>query len=173
MAAHDEAVAGFADAVSAVPADRWTRAPEAQRWSAAALSLHVIDAYAYCLHAIEDGPQMRARLPVWRMWMLRELVLPVMFTLRRFPRDAPAPPEVLPDLGAAETLTQVDARQRLLETSERAIAALERAARERPGVRIAHAYFGAMSPRQTVMLLAGHTRHHAEGLSARSRVSGP
>ncbi len=38
-----------------------------------------------------------------------------------------------------------------------------------PAERIAHAYFGAMSPRQTLVLLTGHTRHHAEGLKMRSR----
>ncbi|MGE3344770.1 MAG: DinB family protein [Vicinamibacterales bacterium] len=172
MNAHTAAIGEFADAIDAVPADRWFEAPAAGRWSAAALSLHVIDAYSYCLGALDDGPQMRTRLPVWRMWMLRELVMPVLFVLRRFPREAPAPPEVIPDLSAAESLSQAEARARLLETSARALAALAAVARERPDVRITHAYFGAMSPRQTVMLLTGHTRHHAEGLRTRSRVSG-
>lgn len=170
MHAHTAAIAEFADAIDAVPADRWCEAPAAGRWSAAALSLHVIDSYDYGLRALDDGPQMRTRLPVWRMWMLRELVLPVMFSLRRFPREAPAPPEVVPDVSAAQGLSQADARTRLLDTSARALAALATAARDRPDVRIAHAYFGAMSPRQTVMLLTGHTRHHAEGLRARSRA---
>jgi len=168
LAAHDEAVSAFADAIGAVPADRWTRPPAPTRWSAAALALHVIDSYDYCLGALDAGPQMRTRLPVWRMWMLRELMLPVMFRLGRFPREAPAPPEVVPDLSAATSLSQEDARTRLLETTARTVAALEAAARSRPGVRIAHAYFGAMSPHQTLMLLAGHTRHHTVGLRGRS-----
>jgi uncharacterized damage-inducible protein DinB len=172
MDAHAAAISEFAAAIDAVPADRWQQPPAAGRWSAAALSLHVIDAYDYCIGALDGGPQMRTKLPVWRMWMLRELVLPVMFRLRRFPREAPAPPEVVPDLSASESLTQEVARQRLLDTAARAMDTLERTARERPGLRTAHAYFGAMSPRQTVMLLAGHTRHHAEGLRSRSRVSG-
>ncbi len=166
---HDEALASFTDAIGAVPVDHWHRRLSSRRWSAAALSLHVIDAYDYCELALDGGPQMQTRLPVWRMWMLRELVMPVMFRLRRFPRDAPAPPEVVPDLSAAEGLSQNDARTRLRQAAARAVNALETAAVGRPEVRIAHAYFGAMSPRQTLVLLTGHTRHHAEGLRMRSR----
>lgn len=168
LVAHDEAVTRFLDAMAAVPADLWAQPPAPNRWSAAALSLHVIDAYGYCIRALDGGPQMRTLLPVWRMWMLRELVMPIMFHLRRFPREAPAPREVIPDLAAAVDLSQEDARTRLVATAARAIEDLNTAALVRPDVRISHAYFGAMSPRQTVVLLTGHTRHHAEGLRSRS-----
>jgi hypothetical protein len=168
LVAHQAAVDDFLAALGGVPDARWSVPPSAGRWSAAALSLHVIDAYGHCLQALDGGRQMRTRLPVWRMWLLRELVLPVMFGLGRFPREAPAPPEVVPDLGAAETLSQAAAQARLTEMAARTIAALESAAVNCPGLRIDHAYFGAMSPRQTLMLLTGHTRHHTEGLRTRS-----
>lgn len=170
LSAHETAISLFVDAISQVPADRWTREPAAGRWSAAALSLHVIDSYQYCLRALDGGPHMRARLPHWRMWLLRQLALPLMFQVGRFPREAPAPREVIPDLSAAEALSPHEAHSRLIDTATRAIEALAVAARARPTPRIGHAYFGPMSPRQTVMLLTGHTRHHADGL--RSRITG-
>ena len=167
QAAHTDAVSRFTDAIRNVPTHRWQRPPAPGRWSAAALSLHVIDAYAHCAQASEGGPQMQARLPVWRMWMLRELALPMLFHTGRFPREAPAPPEVVPDLSAAELLSQHEAEARVMECSDRAMASLISAAQRQPAPRIMHPYFGAMSPRQTLMLLTGHTRHHVAGLVAR------
>lgn len=159
---------GFVAAIAAVPADRWTHRTAHGKWNAAELSLHVIDAYDYCLRGLNGGPQMRMQLPPWRMWILRELALPVLFATGRFPREAPAPPEVIPDVSQAALLAQAEAGPRLIDTASRTMDALGVARRDSPDRRIAHAYFGPMSPVQTAKLLIGHTRHHIAGLTSRS-----
>lgn len=106
---------------------------------------------------------MRLRAPTFVVFLSRTVILPVMLWRKRFPREAPAPSEVRPDLSRAHALTQVDLLEMLAAAADRAVTAL----RQPHASRVTHAYFGALSPYRALRLLTAHTRHHTGGLRER------
>lgn len=161
---HARAVEAFVDAMAQVPAIRWHTPRAAGKWSAAALALHVCQAYEFGRDAVRTGAAMRLKVPPPVAWISRVVVLPMLLARDRFPRGADAPPEVAPDLREAGRLGRDALAARLRGAAAAALEGLQRAARERPGLRVTHAYFGAMPPLQALRLLSAHTRHHARGL---------
>jgi hypothetical protein len=162
---HDIEVGAFIAAIRETPADRWHHRTDPARWTAAELALHVIAAYELGEGVGRGEPGMALRLPRWRAWLLRTFALPRIFASRRFPQNAPAPREVRPDPEAAAALTPDDAMARLEATAEAARRVLRSAG---PAAGMVHAYFGRLSPLQTLRLLSAHTRHHTLGMRARS-----
>lgn len=171
IAEHDAAVAAFAAALDRVPAAAWQLEPAPGRWAPAAVALHVCLAYEYGCQAAVGAGAMRLRVPPLAAWASRTFLLPMVLRTGRFPQGAAAPREVRPDLTEAAALTPAAATQRLDAASQRAAALLRAAAEARPARRIVHAYFGPLSPRDALRLLAAHTRHHLPGL-ARPRGAG-
>lgn len=166
LAEHEREVGAFAAAARAVGAAGWRRAAAPGRWPPAALVLHVCLAYELGASAAEGGPSMRRRTAAPAAWLSRTVLLPLLLATRRFPRGAPAPAEVRPDLAEAATLGRDEAVDRLLRAAAYAARALRQAAVERPALRFTHAYFGPLRPLATLRLLSAHTRHHAGGLRA-------
>lgn len=160
-------VAHFGARAAAFAPDRWHRRPAPGRWSAAELTLHVCESYAYGVAAASGSPGMRLRVPRVIAWVSRTVLLPRMLDAGRFPRGARAPEEVVPDAGAALALTPRAAALRLTRVAQEALDALRAAAERTPSRRITHAYFGPLTPLLALRLLSAHTRHHAEGLAAR------
>jgi len=160
---HHEVMSRFRDLVRCFSAATWHREPSPGRWSAAALVWHVCQSYELGTEAARGGSSMMLRSPAALAFLSRHLLLPVMLATRTFPREAPAPREVRPDLAATSAFTIDEALPRLHRASSNALAAImapEAAA-------FTHAYFGTLSPYHTLRLLSAHTRHHTQGLEQR------
>jgi hypothetical protein len=164
LAEHEREVVNFIASLQRVERSAWARPPAPGKWSPAAVALHVCEAYALGIDAAAGGPGMRLRVAPGTAWLSRTLLLPVLLATKHFPRGAAAPREVLPDLALAEQLAIPDAVERVRTAADEAALALRQASRERPKLRVAHAYFGPLTPRATLRLLSAHTRHHARAL---------
>lgn len=169
MGEHETAVRAFIAACERVAPGDWHRSPAPMKWSPAAVALHVCRAYELGRDAAIRGESMRLRVSRSFAWFSRMLVLPVILATNRFPRGAAAPVEVVPDAAEARLLMQDAAVARLQRVAEQAALALREASRERPRLRLTHAYFGPLSPHLTLRLLSAHTRHHARGLVLANR----
>jgi len=165
MAEHEIAVRAFVAACERVAPEDWQRSPAPMKWSPAAVVLHVCRAYELGRDAVNGSDGMRLRVSRSFAWFSRTLVLPVILATNRFPRGAAAPAEVVPDAAEARLLIQDASAVRLQHVADQAALALREASRERPGLRLTHAYFGPLSPHGTLRLLSAHTRHHARGLA--------
>ena len=166
LAEYDEVVSGFCRLATTFDATTWRQPPIAGKWSPAAVSLHVCQAYEFGRDAVENGSEMKPLVSPAIAWLSRSLLLPWFLKTKQFPRGARAPAEVLPDLAEAERCTPASLVERLRQSSRDAAESLRRADVERPSVRIAHAYFGALTPLLALRLLSTHTRHHARALGA-------
>jgi uncharacterized damage-inducible protein DinB len=103
---------------------------------------------------------MAIRLPPWQRWMLRRTILPGILAGKGFPPNARAPKETRPRDNLTDTREALRILAEEAESFARELTA--RASSER--VRLTHAYFGAMSARQSLQLVTVHTRHHARQL---------
>lgn len=160
---HEQVLDEYVRCARAFPGERWYREPAAGRWSAAALTLHVADAYRLGFEAASGGAGMRQRVPTIVAFLSRHLILPVMLWRKSFPREAPSPSEVRPDVCLAHALSQTDVVDRLESAAAQALAVLQ----QPHAARVTHAYFGSLAPYQGLRLLSAHTRHHTIGLRAR------
>lgn len=106
---------------------------------------------------------MALRSPRALAFVSRNVLLRLMLVTGTFPREAPAPREVRPDLLDATTLRVEDVVTRLQHVTADALTAL----RDPKAAPFTHAYFGTLSPYYTLRLLSAHTRHHTQGLDAR------
>lgn len=161
---HTEVVREFLETIGQFSDERWHQVPRPNKWSAATLANHVAVTYAYGRDAATTGTGMRLLVPRPVAWAARTFMLPRILNSRKFPRGAEAPVEVRPDLSRGSVLSQADAKQQLSERAAEALAALDRAARERPSLRLTHAYFGPLSLLQTLRMVNAHTRHHTGGM---------
>jgi DinB superfamily len=160
---HAEVEGQFRRALLHFPDDGWQRPPSPGRWSAAALTLHVCQSYEMGVTAARGGPSMRLVSPRPVALLSRCILLPILLATRRFPAEAPAPTEVLPDLGLAASIGRDAAITRFT-----ASAAAAREALSSPGAHpVTHAYFGTLHPMLALRLLSAHTRHHTGGLIER------
>lgn len=111
---------------------------------------------------------MRLRLSPSRAWLSRTILLPLILTFKVFPRGARAPQEVRPPLAESAGLDQTSMTARL----DRAATDLDELLRSAdaartPPLRFVHAYFGPLSPLDTLRMLSAHTRHHTRNFGRR------
>ena len=142
---HHAAVADYIATAEGIDPGRWQLAPRPGKWSAAAVTLHVIRSYEFGSGRPGASTAMRLRVPPVVVWIAGHVLLPALLATGRFPRRAESPEEVRPDLAEAELLGQADAMGRLRAAAESALDALGNM-RGRPDARVTHAYFGALSP---------------------------
>ena len=166
LAEHGTAVRAFLDVCKRVAPADWHRAPTPGKWSAAAVALHVCLAYEMGRDAMAGGPSMRLRVSRPFSWLLRTLMLPVIFATKRFPHGATAPRVVAPDPAEAMLLTPDAAATRLQRVADEAAAAFRRAGAQARAPSMTHAYFGPLAPYAGLRFLSAHTRHHARGLAS-------
>ena len=165
IAEHETVVRQFlAVCERCAPAD-WHRAPSPEKWSTAAVALHVCRAYELGRNTMSGGSGMRLRVSKTYSWLLRTLMLPVILATQRFPRGVRAPREVAPDLEEAKLLTPDVAATRLKRVADEAAAAFRQADRGRSAPFLTHAYFGPLTPYAALRMLSAHTRHHARALA--------
>lgn len=104
---------------------------------------------------------MQLRLSGFRRWVLRHTLFPRILASGKFPAGARAPRETRPrDIQTEPRI----ALQTLSTQADHFVQELTDRARS-GRVRLAHAYFGAMSARQSLLLVTVHTRHHARQLA--------
>lgn len=162
---HAEAVAALLVAASLVPDHKWTLPLGPGRWSPAQVLLHIEHSYRLGDDALRGGAGMRARTSPLVAWLGRTLILPVIGATTFFPRNAPAPREIVPDAEAAHAMPRLDLTTRVQAAATQALATFREAVAQRNAVYLPHAYFGPLTPYQALQLLNGHTRHHAKLLA--------
>lgn len=162
---HAESVAALLVAASLVPDHKWTEPLGPGRWSPAQVLLHIEQSYRLGDDALRGGAGMRVRTSPLIAWLSRTLLLPLITLTRRFPRNAPAPREIIPDAAEAHAIPRVELTVRVQAAATQALATLRQAVQDGRAVKVRHAYMGALSPYQTLRLLNGHTRHHAKLLA--------
>lgn len=162
---HAEAVAALLVAASLVPDHKWTAPLGPGRWSPAQVLLHIEQSYLLGDDALRGGPGMRVLAPSIAAWFGRNVMLPLMTLTGRFPRNAPAPREVRPDAVTAHAIPRIELTTRVQAAATRSLATLREVLASGRRARVTHAYFGALTPYQTLRILNAHTRHHAKLLA--------
>lgn len=161
VARHSAAVEEFVQACRVIAPDRWTRPLAAGKWSPAEITSHLTESYQILLAELAGGPGMQLRLSGLQRWILRQTLLPRILASGRFPAGARAPWETRPR--GIHTDPRI-ALQNLNTQADRFVQELTDRVRTGP-VRLTHAYFGAMSARQSLLMITVHTRHHARQLA--------
>lgn len=162
---HAQAVAALLVAASLVPDHKWAEPLGPGRWSPAQVLLHIEQSYRIGDEALRGGAGMRVKTSPLVAWLGRAIVLPLMTLTRRFPRNAPAPRELRPDAAEAHAIPRLELTTRVQQAGTQALATLRETVAAGRRARVPHAYFGALTPYQTLRLLNGHTRHHAKLLA--------
>lgn len=137
----------------------------AGKWSPAEVTSHVSEAYQVLRTELAGGPGMRLLGSPLQRWLLRHTMLPRLCRGKPFPPGVWAPRETRP----REVKDVPAVALQGLETLARGFSQ-ELTSRAQAGkVRLSHAYFGPLSPRQGLQLLIVHTRHHARQLARAGR----
>lgn len=165
MRDHASAVSEFVGAGRRFPGGAWTQALAHGRWSPAEITSHVAEAYDVLRRELSGEPGMQLLGSPLQRWLLRRTMLPRILRGRPFPAGVRAPRETRPHelhadptsaLAALELKADAFARELSAQVSDRRL-------------RLSHAYFGPMSARETLQLVAVHTRHHARQLEGATR----
>jgi DinB family protein len=165
---HAAAAAEFAVAAENVPADLW-RSPRAEgKWSPAQVVEHVTLAYDTLLRELGGGAGMQVRTKLWQRMWLRMTVMRKLLRTGVFPEGAPAPREVRPSSASADPAIAIATFRQRAAQFESAMAAARSSGRH---VRLTHAYFGAMSIDNVVILCVSHIRHHQKQLMRKEQTS--
>lgn len=161
---HDEAVRAFVRECERIDAADWQRPPLPGKWSPAAVALHLCHSYEIGVDEERRRAGMRMKLSPLQAMISRTFVLPYILMTGRFPRVR-APREVAPDAAEAGRMTRDVATERLRRAAQGCGSELRRVAREEPGFRFTHAYFGPLPPHRILRMLSAHTRHHTRSLA--------
>ncbi|HET6779058.1 MAG TPA: DinB family protein [Gemmatimonadales bacterium] len=159
---HARALQEYCAAASALERAIWMAPVAPGKWSPAEITAHVAEAYRVLSAELGGADGMRLRGSRLQRLVLRYTVLPRLLTGKPFPPGARAPREICPTEIIEDPALAVATLLNLAEQFTRDVT--ERAAT--PGVRLTHAYFGRLSPRQGLELSTAHTRHHARQLTA-------
>jgi hypothetical protein len=162
LADHSAAVEEYLIVAGRISADGWVRPLASGRWTPAEVTSHVLEAYRVLRAELAGADGMRMLGSRLQRWVLRYTVLPRLLAGRPFPPGIRAPRETRP----RDVLEDRHAALRAL--GELAEAFTQELTSQAAGgtIRLTHAYFGPLSPRQGLRLLAVHTRHHAHQLAA-------
>jgi hypothetical protein len=162
---HRNALEQFAATVRQLPPGSWNNSLAPGKWTPAEISSHLIASYRIMRTELAGGAGMALRLKPFQRWVLRRTVFPRILRGGPFPAGARAPRETRP----VEVIQDLPESLDVLTTEAKALVE-ELTARASAGrVRLTHAYFGGMSPRQSLQLLAVHTRHHARQVAGLHR----
>jgi hypothetical protein len=157
---HRAAVESVADALRRIDPSAWRVPARPGKWTPAEIAHHLALAYEPPLSELSGGPGYTLRIPWWKRCLLRWKFLPGIVRRGEFPWGAPAPRELRP---RDDATGQGEAVGRLREAAALFERRLAEAGAERR-VRLKHAYFGRLSPSQTLKLLAAHAYHHEKQL---------
>jgi hypothetical protein len=159
---HTAAIEQFVLTVRQLAPNSWSRPLAPGKWTPAEVTSHLAESYRILRAELAGGPGMALRLSRFRRWVLRHTILPRILRGGIFPAGARAPRETRPREVIEDAATAL--RTLTLEADAFAQDLTTRASSGR--VHLNHAYFGPMSARQSLRLVAVHTRHHARQLAA-------
>ena len=159
---HSTAVEEYRAAGGRFSAHAWMRPLAPGKWTPAEVTSHVAEAYRVIEAELAGSAGMRLLGSRLQRLILRHTLLPRLLAGKPFPPGVRAPRETRPRevvedpglaLSSLGTLAQAFTRDLTARTTEGPI-------------RLTHAYFGPLSPRQGIQLLTVHTLHHARQLAA-------
>jgi hypothetical protein len=158
---HNAAIQKFVMIVQQLPPDSWSRPLAPGKWTPAEVTSHLAESYRILRAELAGGPGMGLRLSRFRRWVFRHTILPRILEKGLFPPGARAPREIRPreimeDASTALTILTAEADAFVQDLTTRVSSGR---------VHLTHAYFGPMSARQGLQLVAVHTRHHARQLA--------
>lgn len=158
MADHRAAVKELVERASLVPPSRWNAPRGPGKWTPGQEVKHVILAYEAFIRDLRGGPPMRLIGTWWKRIIWRAIGLTSILLFKRIPAAARAPRESRPteESGTAAVLL-ADLRGRVAEFET----VYADSWRTTPGQRMTHPYFGTLSLKQSMTMIAVHTRHHA------------
>jgi hypothetical protein len=168
---HEQAAADYGRAAASLPAEAWSTPIGEGKWTPAQITDHLSRAYEVVLRELRGGTGMAVRTRAWQRLLLRFTIVPRLLRGGWFPPGARAPRETRP------LETAVDAEPEALLAEFRRLAAEFQAAAEAAHARdrrqrITHAYFGASSLEDGVLLCARHIEHHHRQLRAAESPDG-
>jgi hypothetical protein len=161
---HARAIQEYITAAGALTPGAWMEPLAPGKWTPAEITAHVSEAYRVLNAELAGHEGMRLLGSRLQRLVLRHTVLPRLLAGSPFPPGVRAPRETRPREIVADRGVALPALVHLAESFTRELT--EQSTRRT--VRLTHAYFGAMSPRQGLALLTVHTRHHARQLTAAS-----
>jgi hypothetical protein len=161
---HQEAAAGVASAVERIPAEVWLRPRSDGKWSPADTMTHLLLTYDTLQRELEGGKGMGIITKLWQRVLLRIFLVPKLLRGGAFPKNARAPRELRPQ---TPPLSQADAIAKFRVRAAEFEAAAEKA---RDG-KLTHAYFGAASVTDGLLLCTRHMQHHQKQLASDSQRS--
>jgi hypothetical protein len=159
---HDDAVAAYVARARALEELTWSAPLQPGKWSPAEITQHLTLTFEVLTRELRGGPGMRVRVKPLKRLLLRLTLVRRMLRGGPFPRGAPAPRELRPE--PVPGVTREDA---LAAMTQRAAAFVELAGRTHAAGRprsLTHAYFGAMSLPDAMLMSARHVEHHTRQL---------
>jgi hypothetical protein len=165
---HARAIEEYRLAAGSLERARWTTPIAPGKWSPAEITAHVAEAYRVLSAELAGADGMRLKGSRLQRLVLRYTMLPRLLTGKPFPHGVRAPRETRPTEMIEDPAVAVATLVKRAEQFTRDLTA-----KAAENVRLTHAYFGPLSPRQGLELSTAHTRHHARQLAAITRSSLP
>lgn len=160
LRSHQEAIEAVVVAALAVPAGRWETQPAAGKWSPAEVILHLILTYEHLAREQQGIAGIPLKVPRWKAWALRHLILPRLLAGRPIPPGVRSPREVRP-VGALPPASEAATRLRAMSAEwEGAMTANQ----VRRTARSVHPMFGPLPLPTMLRFVTLHTRHHCRQL---------
>jgi hypothetical protein len=164
LADHSTAVEQYMVVAGRLSSHAWMRPLASDKWTPAEVTGHVCEGYRVLRAELAGQAGMRMLGSRLQRLILRHTILPRLLGGRPFPVGVQAPRETRPGKIEEDPVRAAATLRNLADLFTEELTA--RAGRGR--VRLTHAYFGALSARQGLLLLTVHTRHHARQLEAGS-----
>ena len=160
---HAAAAEDLVATVSALPEEAWRRPIAEGKWTPAEIVHHLNLTYDVAMRELAGGAGMVVRTKPWQRVLLRATVGRRILRGQGFPRGAPAPREIRP---VGDPGTRDEALAGFRERAARFKTVVEKTRASRPDARVTHAYFGASSLGDGVLMVGRHIQHHTAQLRA-------
>lgn len=170
-ALHGDTVRRYLATAGSVAPKQWAAEPRPGKWSPGEVTRHLVLTYNALADEQSAGLVIPIAFPPWKAWVLKTVVLPRLLRGRPFPPGVKAPREVRPkgDLPGREVLLAE------FEQAAGQFLSAYHAARQRPGARATHPYFGRLPLVEMFRFASIHTEHHRRQLewAATTTAAGP
>jgi DinB superfamily len=161
LADHTAALEEYLASAMSLSLEVWIRPMAQGKWTPAELTSHVAEAYRVLRGELGGQAGMNLRGSPLQRFILRHTVLPRLLAGKPFPPGVRAPRETRPKIVVDDRQTALRELGSVAELFTTELGACAGPA----SPRLTHAYFGLLSPRQALQLVAVHTRHHARQLA--------
>lgn len=157
---HRAVIADYVQTASRIDEQVWRLPVEAEKWTPAQITDHLILTYQTLIEQIGGGRGLKMQYNFVLRQILRLAILPKIYRTRQLPRGAKAPPEILPQDSKMARQAALEKLEKLCGEFENEI--LSRRADKK--LRISHHVFGAIKPLKAIDFIAIHTEHHTRQL---------